>query len=383
MNLSDIIHATTQPYSALRRELKFKDWFIISRSLAFNMQAQTQSNWCWAATARSVSHFYWFLSRWSQCKIACAELNLTTCCDTTVPDDCNVSWYLAKALTRTQNFVSVTGTVSFATVKADIDAGRVVGARIGWSGGGGHFCVIYGYTEAIFGEDYFDIDDPIYGKSHLTVSDFTNNYQDTGTWTDTDFTKSHIDFMPIIPILVDQEILRHIWEQRPLLGVKAGLPVEEIEKTEGRTLGLAHPVFTLGLNELKEASARAAQTGVRVMEFAGETPRAFYDVADGKEGSVRQMSATSPYLQLLPRAMEVVSALPADERQFELRLLRVPALNFEALWLHSGEGEEDRVIPLRNFHGFAPMHAVSYREALEKLRHAARSVRQQDDAMGA
>ena len=154
------------------------------------MQAQTQSNWCWAATARSASHYYWFLSRWSQCNIACAELSLTTCCDAPVPDACNVSWWLAKALQRTQNFVSVTGPVDFAAVKAEIDAGRPVGARIGWSGGGGHFCVIYGYTAGLFGDNYFDIDDPIYGKSHLTVSDFSNNYQSTGTWTDTDFTKS-------------------------------------------------------------------------------------------------------------------------------------------------------------------------------------------------
>jgi hypothetical protein len=207
-----------QPYSALQRKIDFHNWLFFSQSLAFNMQAQTQSNWCWAATARSVSHYYWFLSRWSQCNIACAELSLTTCCDAPVPDACNVSWWLAKALQRTQNFVSVTGPVDFAAVKAEIDAGRPVGARIGWSGGGGHFCVIYGYTAGLFGDNYFDIDDPIYGKSHLTVSDFSNQYQGTGTWTDTDFTKSHIDFMVILPMLVDQEILRHIWEQRPLLG---------------------------------------------------------------------------------------------------------------------------------------------------------------------
>ncbi|HEX3421692.1 MAG TPA: hypothetical protein VHT01_10695 [Candidatus Udaeobacter sp.] len=141
-----------------------------------------------------------------------------------------------------------------------------VRARIGWSGGGGHFCVIYGYTAGLFGDNYFDIDDPIYGKSHLTVSDFSNNYQGAGTWTDTDFTKSHIDFMFILPMLVDQEILLHIWEQRPLLGVKAGLPVERIEDTKGRSLGLAHPVFTLGLEALREGVPSAAQTGVRVIE---------------------------------------------------------------------------------------------------------------------
>ena len=102
-----------------------------------------------------------------------------------------------------------------------------------------------------------------------------------------------------------------------MLGVKAGLPVEQIEDTKGRSLGLAHPVFTLGLEALREGDPRAAQTGVRVIEFERETPRAFYDIAHD-EKRVRQMSASGAYLQLLPRALEAVAALPPGERQFEL-----------------------------------------------------------------
>ncbi|QYF93254.1 hypothetical protein KY495_21655 [Massilia sp. PAMC28688] len=44
--------------------------------------------------------------------------------------------------------------------------------------------VIYGYS-TIGGGEYFDIDDPIYGKSHLPVSEFTSGYQGTGSWTHT------------------------------------------------------------------------------------------------------------------------------------------------------------------------------------------------------
>jgi len=44
------------------------------------------------------------------------------------------------------------------------------------------------------------------------------------------------------------------------------------------------------------------------------------------------MSASGAYLQLLPRALEAVAALPAGERQFELRLLQAPAL----ILRHSG-----------------------------------------------
>jgi len=384
MNLSDLIHSTTQPYSALQRELQIRNFLYLTRSLAFNMQAQTQSNWCWAATSTSVSLFYWSASGWTQCKVAGAELNLTTCCQSPVPGACNVSWYLDRALTRTHNFVSiVSSTVSFDQVKAEIDAGRPVGARIGWSGGGGHFVAIYGYTRILGIADYFDIDDPIYGKSHLTVSDFSSNYQGSGSWTHTYYTKSYIRFMIVNPYLIAEPVLRHIWELRPLLGVKAGLPLEEIERTSGRTLGLAHPVFTLGLDDLTAQRDEPAQTGVRVMELSGETPSAYYDVADAETAKVQQMSATGSYLQLLPRALAVVTALPQDEKRFDLRLLRAPALNFEALWLHAGDGAEDKVIPLLAFHGFAALQAIPYREAIEKLRHAAQTASKQDDTMGA
>jgi hypothetical protein len=82
------------------------------------------------------------------------------------------------------------------------------------------------------------------------------------------------------------------------------------QDTKGRSLRLAHPVFTLGLEALREGNPHAAQTGVRVIEFEHETARAFYDVAHD-EKTVRQMSASGAYLQLLPRALEAVAAVPA------------------------------------------------------------------------
>ena len=81
-----------------------------------------------------------------------------------------------------------------------------------------------------------------------------------------------------------------------------------------------------------------AQTGcacwVRTRDAA-----AFYDVADAQTAKVRQMSATSPYLKLFPQALAAASL--EGEREFELRLLGA-GLNFEALWLHSGDGNEER-----------------------------------------
>src|SRR5262245_45830687 len=133
MDASQLVYASSHPYASLLREINIFGKFFQSKQLTFNMEAQTQSNWCWAATATSVSHFYWVLSNWTQCRVANAELQLTGCCNSPVPAPCNVPWYLDRALTRTQNFVSVTGPVTFSQIRTEIDAGRPVGARIGWS----------------------------------------------------------------------------------------------------------------------------------------------------------------------------------------------------------------------------------------------------------
>ncbi len=67
--------------------------------------------------------------------------------DTPTPTGCNVPWYLSNALDCTHNYVSMSnGTMTWDAVKTEIDKGLVIGTRIGWNGGGGHFMVIYGVS---------------------------------------------------------------------------------------------------------------------------------------------------------------------------------------------------------------------------------------------
>lgn len=382
MNLADLLRQTSTFYSSRLRTVNWRGIIFNFRTLPSNMQPQTESNGCRAATSTSVSHFYWAASTWTQCKVAGAELGLSNCCQNPAPGPCNVPWYLDRALTRTENWVSISAPISFAAVRAEIDAGRPVGARIGWSGGGGHFMVIYGYS-LTNGTEYFDIDDPIYGKSHLTVSGFSNHCQTTGNWTHSYLTKSYLPFMIINPLPIEEFVLRRIWEARRLLDVKRGLDPETAKHSESLSLGLAHKVFSLGLNALATGESYPEPVGVRVMEIEEDRPRAFFDVTSGAEGEVRQMSADGPYLQLFPRALEVALAEPDRDRSCDLRLLCVPALNFEAVWLHSDDSSDDFVIPLRSFHGFKAMQRVPYTEAISRLQEAARAQHKQDDTMGA
>jgi hypothetical protein len=155
-------------------------------ALSFVMQRQLQSQWCWAATSASVSHFYNALSTWTQCLVA-EQIMGSNCCVN--PGPCNQSWYLDKALAVTNNFVALNSTLSFQAVENELNAGRVIGARVGWHSGGGHFMVIYG-CDTSNGINYLSIDDPIYGKSRITEAAFLAAYQGSGSWTHSYTTKT-------------------------------------------------------------------------------------------------------------------------------------------------------------------------------------------------
>ena len=386
MAVDEWVAATSRPYSSLLWEMDLWGILFTSKQLAFNMEAQTQSNWCWAATSTSVSHYYWFWSNWTQCRVAGAELNRNDCCNSPVPSPCNVPWFLDRALTRTNNFVSIAGPVAFSAVKAEIDAGRPVGARIGWSGGGGHFVCIYGYS-SFLNDEYFDIDDPIYGKSHLRVADFSSNYQASGTWTHTYFTKRYFK-LPIVPILIDEPILRKIWEVRPLLQMKRDINPEQARQSANDTvpsLGLAHRVFTVGLDSLAgEKDATGKSSGLRVYETVDGVPRAFFDIDEEDDSQIRQMSEAPAHLEPFARALErALQLAESNERECELRLYRVPALNFEALWLRYDGGQEDQLIPLTLVGPLPVGEAVPFIEAVRTLREAARPLLDMDDTMGA
>lgn len=164
-------------------------WLHWWRRLAFSMQLQLQSQWCWAACSASVSSFYSSASVWTQCTVVNAQLGQSTCCQDGSTAQCNQPWYLNLALTQTGNLASWSGgTATMAQIMPEILHGRPVGARIGWSGGGGHFVVIAGYLcDSV---PYLDIQDPIYGSSDVALATFTTSYQGTGSWTHTYYTEA-------------------------------------------------------------------------------------------------------------------------------------------------------------------------------------------------
>ena len=158
------------------------------RRVRLTMEPQLQSEWCWAACSTSVSHFYDAASTWTQCDVVNAELAQTGCCENGSSGACNQPWYLDRALRRTNHFDNRRkGPASISELRSQLDAGRPVGARIGWAGGGGHFVAISGCLDDATG--VLEVRDPIYGTSEISMANFRSSYQGSGSWTHTYYTR--------------------------------------------------------------------------------------------------------------------------------------------------------------------------------------------------
>jgi peptidoglycan hydrolase-like protein with peptidoglycan-binding domain len=163
--------------------LQYADVYVLN----FTMQAQQQSNWCWAAVSSSVSCFYDPSSSWTQCKVANAQLSRTDCCGAGASGPCNVYGYLDLGLTEVGHFDHFqVGTTAFAVLQNEIIGSRPFGIRVAWSGGGAHFIAAIGAEEG----DLVLVGDP--GSGTISLVDFTTlqtDYNGSGTWTHSYFTK--------------------------------------------------------------------------------------------------------------------------------------------------------------------------------------------------
>jgi hypothetical protein len=188
--VSDLVGGISVPVSRWFDLWRYVRWLLpIWDRLSFQMQVQQQANWCWAAVATSVSHYYEASSTWTQCEVANGELGRTDCCADGASTSCNVYGTLNTSLSRVGHLDHMDSSVaSFQTVDNEIDAGRPLGIRVAWSGGGAHFLAIIGYLED--NPNYVAVDDSIYGKSDLTYDTLRTSYQGSGSWTHTYYTKA-------------------------------------------------------------------------------------------------------------------------------------------------------------------------------------------------
>lgn len=354
---------------------------FINTVLPFTMEVQTQSRWCWAATAKSVAHFYSAMSPWTQCKIASSELN-QNCCTTPVPDSGNVPWYLDRALQRTQNYERLQhGAIPVEEIQAQLERGLVIGVRIGWFGGGGHFVAIYGVTR-VGSTDYLYIDDPVHQKTVLPYQQFVTNYLGSGSWTHTFFTKKFL-YMPFKDLQFNTRLLQPLTEVRPLARYSAQRfnLSQQLEEAEFST---AHYTYIISLNDIhRDMNLPERPISLRVLEMEDSTPLAVYEVGlDETHPQFLQLNSSREYFASFESALELFRRAPHDGTLAELRHLRIPALNLEALWLHYDNIEQDRFVLVRSFDGMGA-RMLTRRELIEYLNARKEQVAQMDELMGA
>ncbi len=148
--------------------------------LGLAMEPQRNTEWCWAAVSASIARFYETQSSWTQCAIVNLELGQTVCCAEGSASTCNRPFVLEAALALVDHLGrDFAGPLAFADITAEIDAGRPIGVCIDWTGGGGHFVSIDGYSRE---DEMVEVRDPMFGASRMPVSSFPGRYQGGGTW---------------------------------------------------------------------------------------------------------------------------------------------------------------------------------------------------------
>ncbi len=137
-----------------------------------------------------------------------------------------------------------------------------------------------------------------------------------------------------------------------------------------------HDVYTLGLEAVAagEALDAAEPVGRRVLVMEGDRAIASAELADPDGGG--GFSATEgPYTEATADAVAEVETWPVVAGgEYELRVLRLPALYLMALWLKDRDGDDDLVVPLDPAPpGIEAGRGYSADELLGALRERARS----------
>lgn len=147
--------ATGQATSAASSSATSTDTLAGAKQLNITMQAQQNTNWCWAASGNTIAT--WFGRNYTQnqfCNAAFNRAQGSTCGNWQASLD-NVQNALDWAGINPGSYV--TGYLRYTTVQTEISANRPVETRIAWSSGGGHMHVLYGYDTAT---DYVYWGDP-------------------------------------------------------------------------------------------------------------------------------------------------------------------------------------------------------------------------------
>lgn len=152
-------------------------------SLPVPQIAQEQTQWCWAACADMVVHYYGNTAA-RQCEFANWLFGQSNCCASPGSSACNrpcqindVSRVFSRWGIRS-NYSG--GSVSFGTLRSEVDSSRPVEVGYAWNGGGGHVALVTGWI-VVSGGNALRVNDPAYGSGGVYYNKLLTAY-DMGQW---------------------------------------------------------------------------------------------------------------------------------------------------------------------------------------------------------
>jgi hypothetical protein len=157
-------------------------------------------------------------------------------------------------------------------------------------------------------------------------------------------------------------------------------------RAEGLDVAAPHDVYTVGLDALAAGGGleAAEPVGRRVLLMRGADPVATAEL-DDPEGAGGLSANEGPFAEATARAISRVESWPeVADGDYELRVLRLPALYLMALWLKDESGDRDLVVPLDPAPaGIEAGRGYDADELLAELRERARSrLEDADDEAG-
>lgn len=317
----------------------------------FELDSQSEGEWCWAAVTVGVSHFYNSGSTWDQCHLAkslCDAGNPCDCCNNGAAQGCNEPRRVQDALNLTKNWADGPVPVAddldsmMSRVASELQAHRPVIAELAWPGDIGAHVVVIAAIDTT-NQKLHVLDPSSDGETHdVGYQDFHYIYKGTGTWTNSFFTCSRQTGSPNADAgdaAGASERIAGEMHEKLSSGVRSLRSRSRPERTS--TVERQHPpqpVYSISLNDLIRHGLRAAvKTGMRtIVELSDGTASAEVHLRpDGSAGD--PMIARGAFVnEMRGNLRRVAERLQADPG-VEARTVRIPGLHTEVLWLAGGD----------------------------------------------
>lgn len=152
-------------------------------------EKQQGENWCWAALAKIIYHFY-FGKNIDQKNVAAKLFNVSIknlYAIKKIKKKYDKNMVLHEALEAVSCFSHWSlGKPTLERIQFEINNGKPICCRVEWYKGNAHYVIVHGYN--IYSKELYIMDSQV-GESKISYDDFPKNYRENGgAWTETFWT---------------------------------------------------------------------------------------------------------------------------------------------------------------------------------------------------